>query len=271
MKHLLIDGRNIIYRAAYAGLGDKLFMQTGADLFVVFARFLHHYQVELRPTSIHVFWDDDKANLWRTKILPTYKGNRSQEPVMANTISRQFKVILDTYRYLGIRQYFTFGQEADDLIYAFCQIHNEDIIIVSSDKDLRQIEAPNITIYDPGRKRIIEDRISPITKALMGDKSDNVDGYYRVGPVTAASLASNEKDLNNFLEKSGRQIFDRNISLVDLSRNPDVNNNIEYVLSRSKRPTQYDYTQAMARLKHHKVNGIMRESYKLFSSLSTLV
>lgn len=271
MKHLLIDGRNIIYRATYAGLGDKLFMQTGADLFVVFARFIHHYQTELRPTSVHVFWDDDKANLWRTKILPTYKGNRSQEPSVSEAIDRQFKIILDTYRYLGIRQYFAYSQEADDLIYAFCRARQDDIIIVSSDKDLRQIKASNISIYDPGRKIIIEDRISPIAKALMGDKSDNIDGYHRIGPKTADSLASDRANLDKFLDRSGRQIFDRNINLVDFSLNPNVHNNIEYVLARSLKPVQYDYAQAISRLKHHKVNGIMRESYKLFSSLSTLV
>lgn len=271
MKHLLIDGRNIIYRATYAGLGDKLFMQTGTDLFVVFARFMHHYQMELRPTSIHVFWDDDKANLWRTKILPTYKGNRSQESSVSEAISRQFKVILDTYRFLGVRQYFVFGQEADDLIYAFCKARQDDIIIISSDKDLRQINAQNVSIYDPGRKLIIEDRISPVSKALMGDKSDNIDGYHRVGPKTAENLASSQTDLDAFLNKSGRQIFDRNIGLVDFSYNPSVNSNIQYVHARSLKPVQYDYAQAIGRLKHHKINGIMRESYKLFSSLSTLV
>lgn len=269
--HLLIDGRNIIYRATYAGLGDKLFMQTKADLFVVFARFLHYYQIELRPSSIHIFWDDDKANLWRTKLLPTYKGNRSQESNITDAIQRQFKIILDVYRHLGIRQYFASTQEADDLIYAFTKAIDEDIVIVSSDKDLRQIKAPNILIYDPGRKVIIDDRISPITKALMGDKSDNINGYHRIGPKRAEALASNPDNLTEFLDKAGRHIFNLNIDLVDLSRNPNVNSNIDYVFVRSKKPVQYDYQQAVGRLKHHNVNGIMRESYKLFSSLSTLV
>ena len=119
-KHLLIDGRNIIYRAIYAGRSDNMFMMSGLDIFAVFARFIHYYQVQFRPKSIHIFWDDECSRLWRTKILPTYKGQRKDDDGAKKDVFHILKISLDLYKTLGIRQYFRHTQEADDLIYAFC-------------------------------------------------------------------------------------------------------------------------------------------------------
>lgn len=279
-KHILIDGRNLVYRAIYAGRGDNTFMNSGLDLFVVFARFLHYYHNKFRPSSIHIFWDDDSAKLWRTKILPTYKGQRTDEDGAKKDVFKIMKVSLDVYQTLGIHQYFRYGQEADDLIYAFAMATEEPVLIISSDSDLRQITHKHVSIYDPSRKEIIEARINPKVKALMGDKSDNIDGYFKIGPKTANTLVDNPDMLEAFLKSSkaidkdrnivGDFIFNRNVGLVDFSKNPYYDDNASYISCRMKKPVCFDYTSSINKIKVHNVKGIMREAYKLFSSFSTL-
>jgi 5'-3' exonuclease len=257
-----------------------MFMASGLDIFAVFARFMHYYQVQFRPTSMHIFWDDESSRLWRTKILPTYKGQRTDDDGAKKDVYHILKLSLDIYKTLGVRQYFRHNQEADDLIYAFCATVKEPTVIVSSDGDLRQIKFDHVSIYDPSRRKIIEDRLNPVLKALMGDKSDNIDGYYRVGPKTAAILTEDPAKLSEFLishkaidennKVVGDEIFKRNIQLVDLSLNPYIAENVEYVRDRHKCQIIYDYATAINKLKTNDVKGLSREAYKLFSSLSTL-
>lgn len=279
-KHMLVDGRNLVYRAIFAGRGDHSFMASGIDIFAVFARFIHYYRNEFRPDSIHIFWDDESKNLWRTKLLPTYKGQRVDGDNVKRDVYRIIKVSLATYKTLGIRQYFRYGQEADDLIYAFTKVTNESLTIISSDGDLKQIDASHTSIYDPSRKSFTTVKIDPRFKALVGDKSDNISGYYKVGPKTANILIEDEKKLKEFLlsDKSLDEnktvvhngLYDKNLKLVDLSLNPHLNENIEYVSSRFKSPIQYDYNLSLETLKKQNVKGMMREAYKLFNSFSTL-
>ena len=90
-------------------------------------------------------------------------------------------------------------------------------------------------------------------KAFTGDKSDNIAGYYRVGPVTAKVLCEATTVRNEFFqsEKSrvksgddnitvGNQRPKENLLLIDLSLCPYLLDNMMYVSSKQFRPVRFD-------------------------------
>jgi 5'-3' exonuclease len=101
-----------------------------------------------------------------------------------------------------VRQVEIDNNEADDLIAYYCQLANDEtIIIFSADKDLTQLISPNVSIYSPIHKTTYRfgDRIKfkdievphqnvLICKVFMGDKSDNIDGIQSLGEKTFAKF-----------------------------------------------------------------------------------
>jgi len=246
MKHLLVDGRNSIYRAMFAGMADPAFRKSGFHTVIIFVRFLHHYLRTFRPSEIHVFWDDKPENLWRRKFFPAYKAQRKAErdkrnafdvdKVMADCVNVAMTIIPE----MGIRMYFRETQEADDLIYAFIQTlqDKESATIVSSDSDFVQLEKGNVHVFNPmhtGHRK--EYRYPLLMKCMMGDKADNIPGYVGIGPKRAAKLCENDGEMKAFLKARGIKTLVDNRFLIDMSKCPFVEDNVKYVKAiRSSRP-----------------------------------
>lgn len=97
------------------------------------------------------------------------------------------------------------GYEADDEIAVVCQTLpvTEDIIIVTSDKDLYQCLRPNVRVYNPATGVMttegmfvdewgLEPRRWPYVKAIAGCDTDDVPGVRGVGEKTAAKFLTNK-------------------------------------------------------------------------------
>lgn len=231
--HILIDGRNIVYRAVAASMTsiDKVHPIT------IFIRMMDKWRRLFKPQKWHIFWDTPKNKLWRHDIYSNYKGGR---PKYDDSFK---KLISDTQIYgalifnnMNINQYIKEYNEADDLIYAFV-VSNSDkkILIISSDGDMPQIiyNYKNCDLHNPNNKKqnlvSIPEYDPIIIKALSGDKADNIKNYPLVAEKTAIKIIN--KGLDEFLDLKGRELFDLNISLIDLSKNPNLQENIEYVNS----------------------------------------
>lgn len=239
---LLIDAKNSIYRAIYAGHSDDRFIASGHDYIVVLFRFLHKYFTLFGPSSIHVFWDTPKNRVWRKAVLEEYKEHRDPNKHGFDVDAEVKKCTLKAmqmFENIGFYQYQRDRIEADDLIYAFCKIHAHKpmrSIIISSDGDFIQIpyNISNVQIYNPLNKKsddVIEiPKDDPVEmKAFMGDKSDNIKGYHGVGPVTAKKLVRDSAVREKFFKTNEREIFDRNRRIIDLSLCPHLADNIFYV------------------------------------------
>jgi 5'-3' exonuclease len=282
--HMLVDGRNALYRAIYAGINDDKFKESGADYFAIFTRFMYYYYNAFKPKNVHIFWDDKTENLWRTKLLPDYKGTRDNSDI-SDLLNRQFKLVLDIGKFMGFRQYFRAAQEADDLIYAFCRTTKEPTIIVSSDGDMKQIPywMDHVDLYNPitkGRSRGVKIEAVPgidvtIMKSLTGDKSDNIKGYHMVGKVKGKLFTSNLIERNNFLasdkaiiledgnkKKVSSDTLKLNRQLIDLNLCPDLLDNMMYVEQRRTSKTVYSYKEIVTRLRDNSVKGVIDEADK---------
>lgn len=279
-KHLLIDGRNVLYRSIYAGLNDKKFQKSGDDYFTIIVRFIHHYYQLFRPESIHIFWDDSSENLWRTEFYPEYKATRDNSDII-DILKRQYRLCLDLFRFFGFRQYYRKQQEADDLIYAFCRSFKEPTIIISSDSDLRQIPyfLEHVEVFNPSTRAKTADEVifedSPtndvtIAKALIGDKADNIEGYRGVGPVKGNQYTNNVENRIEFLKQVDEEIYRRNRILIDLSLCPHLLDNMIYVEKHSISPVKYDYKTVITKFRENSVSGAIAEADKYIVKFAEL-
>lgn len=283
--HLLIDGRNVLYRALFAEIshiapGEEVREGKPGQIFRVYLKFLREYLNRFKPKEVHVFWDDKSANLWRRELYSEYKSNRKHvTPGLAALLSRYFNLSLMVLENLGVRQYLRDRQEADDLIYAFCKVTQEPSCLVSSDSDLKQIaqKMSHIDIYGPMAK----DSEDPVKipefdivtqKCLMGDDSDNIMGYAGIGEKRAAALARDAKAMEEFLAsdravvaegdqkvKVGKALFESNLSLIDLSRSPHVDENVEYISWAKDRDVAYNHAELIRVLRKYNLSAVLED------------
>ena len=89
---------------------------------------------------------------FRNDIYPDYKANRSDPP---EDLIPQFKLIKDVPLVFNIPSIQLEGFEADDLIASYARVASElqqNVSIVSSDKDLMQLINKRVSMIDPLKK-----------------------------------------------------------------------------------------------------------------------
>ena len=129
----------------------------------------------------------------------------------------QFRLIRDATRAFNLPCIEQAGFEADDLIATYATqaaALGGRVTIVSADKDLMQLVAPGIDMFDTlknkpiGPDEVFEkfgvgpDRVIDV-QALAGDSVDNVPGAPGIGVKTAAQLIHEYGDLDTLLERAG--------------------------------------------------------------------
>lgn len=291
--HLLLDGKNTVYRSLFAGHADKSFMRSGHDYFVVFLRFLNHYVNRFHPKSVHVFWDAPSGSIWRREVYPEYKLQRDGMYVnydfdVKAEVKRQMAIALETLNVMNVRQYFREGQEADDLVYAFVLANpNAQKIIVSSDGDFSQViyRHGNVDLYSPTTKAMVEKpAFDPVVlKSLIGDVSDNISGYNQIGKARAKPLVENPELLQKFFSSDkanvlkngqkvvvGDQIFNLNQKIIDLAHCPSLLENIEYVQRHQTSKISVNLPKVTEIARRRKVDGLITEVPVAMSSFQRL-
>lgn len=269
---LFIDGKNTAYRAIYAGRPQTRGDGAGRPVsrtqhpFVIWMRFARTWLDRFKPSSIHVFWDCPRANVWRRKILPTYKDRDSDGHTndIANDLHDLEQTALAFLPHINTHVYYRETQEADDLIYAACRVFTPGkVIVISSDSDMLQLpwHMPHVTCYEPRLNKIQEPaQVDPVMqKALMGDGTDNIDGYRGIGEVKSADLLRDRKALAEFLRVRGDKIYKTNLALIDLSLNPHRLGNELYVQRIMAEDPVFDNGMIQSTILGCKIMGLMQD------------
>lgn len=271
--HLLIDGRNTAYRAIYANS-----RRAKRHNLVVALDFMSQWLEKFKPTAVHVFWDAPRASLWRRNVLPTYK-DRDDKPNTDRDIREELtefqEAAMSFLPLIAVRQYARKKQEADDLIYAACRaVYPQQAIVVSSDGDFAQIPyfMPNVRLYNGQKNEFVErPKVNPVVqKALMGDDSDKIDGYYNIGPVKSAAIAEDIIKTTQFLGTVDKSVFLQNMMLIDLSLSPFVLPNQLYAGKVMAKPVAFDKAGAMAAIGKLGLHGLLEEYHRVVSPFKSL-
>ncbi len=207
---VLIDGSGYIFRAFFRlppmTRGDG----TPTNAVYGFSTMLFKFMQERPDDDLIVVFDAGRTS-FRNDIYEDYKANRDDPPP---ELVPQFPLIRDAARAFGLPVVEVEGFEADDVIATYAKLareHDREVEIVSSDKDLTQLIAEGVHIWDPmkeqeiGRDQVVErygvgpERVRDLL-ALAGDTSDNVPGVPGIGPKTAAQLINEYGSLQGLLE-----------------------------------------------------------------------
>ncbi len=167
---------------------------------------------ERKPAYLAIAMDSGRSS-FRKALDPNYKANRAEAP---DDLRHQIARTEEIARAYRICIYKRDGIEADDLIGTVARKVREEhpgkkIVVVSSDKDLMQLVADDLVLWDTMRNKVygvpevVEKFGVPPQKlrdvlALMGDSSDNVPGVPSVGPKTAADLINTYGSIEGIYE-----------------------------------------------------------------------
>lgn len=209
----LLDGNSYIHRAYHAisSLSNSRGLRTNAIF--GFTKMLLKLFEKKRPEYLAVVLDS-KGPTFRHEIYKDYKATR---PPMPEELVEQLPYIKAIIQGLNIKMIEKTGYEADDIIGTLARLAEDKdykVVIVSGDKDFRQVISRQTSLWDTMKDRYIDyetfvreygiepDQMIDLM-GLSGDSSDNIPGVRGVGEKTAATLIKDFGTLENLYEHIG--------------------------------------------------------------------
>ena len=215
---------------------------------------------------------DDK-NYWRKQVFPYYKANRKKTrdaseinwTQVFETFNKIKSEIKDNFPYRVIQ---VESAEADDIIATLVKSNDENVVILSGDKDFIQLHNDRVKQYDPVRKKWIAHEnpqkylVEHILKGDAGDGIPNVlsnDNVFvtnsRQRPLTQKRIDKIYNDGGVILDPVADRNFMRNKQLVDLSMVPDYIK--EAVISKYNEESGKDRSKLFNYFISHKLKLLM--------------
>jgi DNA polymerase-1 len=210
----LVDGSSYIHRAYHAirGLANSKGLPTNAIF--GFTRMLMKLLDEKSPEYVAVAFDA-KGPTFRHEIFQDYKATR---PPMPEDLAVQIPYIKEVVEGLNLKTLELEGYEADDIIGTIAALARDQglyVVIVSGDKDFRQIISETTVMWDPMNDKVVD--YQKITQdyaiepeqiievmALSGDSTDNIPGVPGVGEKTAINLIKDFSSLETLFENTDK-------------------------------------------------------------------
>lgn len=249
-KLLIVDGHNLLFQMFF-GMPSRIVNAQGVAIHGVvgFVGALNRILAQVRPTHVVVLFDGERGGS-RREIYSAYKANRTDYSSVEedkNPFS-QLPYVFAALDFCGIKHAETDGAETDDVIASYVRAYREycRIVISSFDSDYFQLIDDNVSVFRyKGRASVLCDKnfvlqkygICPCSfadfKAVVGDKSDNVEGLRGIGPKTAQSLIEQFGTVQNLcsdaqniknprlrqIVENGKDVLVRNLQLIKLQGN----------------------------------------------------
>lgn len=200
---LLIDANSVAYRSLFAL--EKLGIRLGEQRLVTGIAFgvlatVVQMRSKRRFSNITLFWDSPPYR--KKQIYPEYKAKRKLNTDLSREeveLSRRFCVQL--LRCAAVPQMHVPGEEADDVIASYAEASTDEVLILSSDKDLQQLLSPRIRILRQDKRgpslwtatrfraeRKFDPEYFADYLAIVGDANDNIPGVKGVGQVSGDKI-----------------------------------------------------------------------------------
>lgn len=160
---------------------------------------------------------DHVIESWRNDMWPTYKDSSGIDPVLL----RQFPLLEDALRALGLTVWAMVEDEADDALGTAARVAAEDdrveqVLVCTPDKDLGQVVGGKVVQYDRRKggtlidvdgvraKFGVDPESIPDYLALVGDSADGFPGIAGWGAKSAATVLARYKHLEDIPPAAGQ-------------------------------------------------------------------
>ena len=206
----LVDGSSYIHRAYHAirNLSNSKGFPTNAVF--GFCKMILKLFEEKEPVYAAIAFDA-KGPTFRHEMYGDYKANR---PPMPEDLVVQLPYVHAVVKALNVRSIEKRGYEADDILGTLARICADGghrVVIVTGDKDFRQLISPSISLWDTMKDKFtdygaftreygLEPQQFIDIMGLSGDSSDNIPGVPGVGPKTALALIQDFGSLEQVFE-----------------------------------------------------------------------
>ena len=231
-----MDGCNLLHQSFHKF--EKLKSTDGKPSGAIFGFFksLHMYIDRFNPKEVYITFDNGHSE-FRDKLNPNYKGHRKNLSIDYESLQLQKAEIMKILRYLRINYIFdknkSYNYEGDDfLAYLVLKKFNKDkVTIVSSDKDFNQLISSSVKIFNPRKEQYVrEDNCKDLFEyspeetvdylSLVGDKSDDIEGYPGMGPKKTRTFLDKYCSIKNYLkdhdDEKMKAVYEKNRQLIDL-------------------------------------------------------
>jgi DNA polymerase-1 len=213
----LIDAMSLAYRAHYIFISRPLINSKGQNTSAAYG-FTNSLLKLINDQSIEhaaVVFDEGEEDTFRKEIYEDYKAHRDPPP---DELLENIPYIKEIVEAMDIPVLEMPNVEADDVIGTLAkqaEADGADVVIVSPDKDFKQLLSEHVSIYKPAKGdqdfEIITDEsfraeheLDPVQfidmLALMGDSSDNIPGVYGIGEKTAQKLLREYDSVENLID-----------------------------------------------------------------------
>tara|TARA_Y100000588_G_scaffold318779_2_gene348489 strand:+ start:1022 stop:3508 length:2487 start_codon:yes stop_codon:yes gene_type:complete len=285
----IVDGNSFMHRSynAIPPLKNKNGFITNALTGTL--NMVNSLNNKFNPENLVVAFDVGGSK-YRKELFKDYKANRSK---MEDDLRQQFPVVKDCLKKMGIKLLEIEGVEADDSMAALAKLAASQgyiAVLVTSDKDLRQMVTENILMLDTkeadknpepyGIEGVFErEGVYPnkiIEKlALMGDKADNVPGIEGVGDKTAVKLINKYGTADAIFENIDQEKGALKLKLENGKENyflskklVEIDTNIELILEDYLK-TEMDKKELAILLNDYGLKGLIK-SLKLQDEIDSL-
>src|SRR5439155_39611 len=201
----LLDAASLLYRAYHAVPELRAPDGTKVHAAMGFLNFVSRLLPDRKPGRFYAALDNDWRPAFRVEALPTYKTHRVAGPDdEPDEVGLQFPIVLEIFDAIGLSYAGADGFEAEDVIATIAATTDEQVEVVTGDRDLFAIvRDPRVKVLYTlrGVSELAEVDEGWITKkygipgdryldyALMrGDPSDGLPGVAGIGEKTASDV-----------------------------------------------------------------------------------
>ena len=245
---LRIDADFYAYRCCQA---NEVELDWGDDLITIASNFkevikaftsdIKNLQSKFNTDKVLLYFSDTKN--FRKTIDPEYKGKRTKrKPVGYKRLLEWCQSHYKTIRYENL--------EADDALGLECHLDPSDFILVSPDKDMKQISC---TLYNGDELTTVSSQEADYwfwTQCLTGDPVDGYKGVPGVGAKGAQKILAKSEDpwqaVVTAYERAGMSLDDaiRNARLARILRPGEYNSTTKEPILWNPPPSSLDSTSA---------------------------
>ncbi len=243
---ILLDCNQVMFATLFASIGKHTNIKIEESLIRhMTLNVIRNINSKFRAEYGQLVICNDSRSNWRKSIFPFYKAGRKKSREQSEldwkaifNIMGNIKDELRTqfpYKFLDVE-----GAEADDIIGTICnKVIDEKILIVSGDKDYRQLHRSGVQQYDPIHSRFIQESEPNQYLTIQIMKGDATDGIPNIAsPDNTFVINQRQKkmtqklldELTTFQIDSSNKYYRnyiRNKTLIDLREIPkDIKQNI---------------------------------------------
>lgn len=229
MNYLVVDAFNFTLAAYSVAMYRQVPPEEFVDTFNnILRNMIRKLQSNFSGYDYYVVWDTWGGTKFRKEQYSDYKKTRDP----SKTDFESVRACSSIYEDFGFTNVYVPECEADDAIFVLCKLLKKEdnkVVIVTRDHDLLQVVQNGYAdgVWDNTKKSYLE--VPPYSvvdmKALVGDGADNIKGVPGIGKVTAMKILTGFKTLTEEQKKE----FERCKDVIDATRHPRFEENLEYV------------------------------------------